>query len=356
MAMERGGSADAATLDRSAGSGTSDGSGMGEDILLSALGADEETSSAGNTAEGSVADAAGEAQGETDLSQHSESDEQGSDSGDEQGKPRRDRIQERIDKLTSRFKSAEERAEKAEAELQKLRGGTSQARGFDPVEDDPAISELATKAQAAQREADNARQLRRQLKTDPDRVLAFLKSKGREFADESEAADFLEDYEERQRDLRGEIRGDLAQKREQLAGTVRAQQQAWNSAVDARMPWLSDAEDPRHSYMQKAQSAYPWIAKLPAGRAALAFLADLVHEANTRKTTGKPGAQQPQQRQAPQGQNRPTVRPASAGTGGPVGRPDSSDRSGRRAEFERRLNQNPDDDEALAGLLEDGLP
>lgn len=341
MGMNKGGNADAATLDRSAETAVSAGSDEVEDSLLSALDSTDPSNS--ETAQGALADAGENAEGEQDSSQHTNSDdEQGSDPGDDK-QARRDRIQERIDKLTAARKATEERNKELEAELAKLKGG-NQSRGFDPVDDDPSVAQLASEAERSLREADQARTLRRQLKNDPEKVLSLLKARGREFADESEAADFLEDYEAKHRDIRAEKRAELAEQRTKLQTVVKQQTEAWNAEALRRFDWLKDDEDPRQEYIRKANATYPWLAKLPAGRAAVAFLADLVHEAQNRK---------PAPASAPA--KKPGVRPSSGGAGGPVGRPSSGDRTERRAAMERRLDQNPDDDEAMVGLLMDGL-
>ena len=335
--------------------GATPGSEIDEVDLLSGGGADATSQ---QDADGAGADASGDSDG-AELSQLSGegADDQGSGPGEDQdgnGKPRkRDRVQERIDELTSRWKSADERATRAEDRIReleaKLKGdgsSDSTAPQFDPVTTDPKVSEFNGKLTKARSEADAARTMRRRIKTDPDQVVEALRKKGIDVADADAAADWLEDYEERQREVASDAREQLGQQKARVEAEITHASRAWDSAAEGRYEWLKDEADKRHELMANARKLYPWITKFPAGRAALAALADMAFHAAQKR------------QEAPDKPARtPGVRPAAAGNGAPAARPGaaSSTPQARRSELEKRLDQNPDDDAALTELLGSGL-
>lgn len=284
-------------------------------------------------------------------------DDQGSGPGDDaqdgDGKPRkRDRVQERIDELTSRWKSADERAGRAEERLReleaKLQGDTgADGRGqeFDPIAADPKVSEFNGTLTKARSEADAARTMRRRLKADPDQVIELLRKKGIDVADADAAFDWLEDYEARQRDVASEARERLGQRKAEVQASNEHASRAWDAAAETRYDWMKDPADKRHELMANARKMHPWILKFPAGRAALAALADMAFHADQKRQEGaKPT-------------RAPGIRPAGAGNGSPASRPGTSQSTpqARRGELEKRLDQNPDDDAALTELLGSGL-
>lgn len=345
-----------------------DGSGAGtrssEDDLLSALGAED----ASDQTSGSGADASEKA-GERDLTQPSaQSDDQGSgpaDDGQDEGQPRkRDRVQERIDELIARSKTAEETNRELKAQLDELRAkldgkgekpqdGDGAAAGFDPAASDPQFADLNRQVTKARAEVDAARAMRRRLRTDPDAVVELLKGKGIEVSDADQAADWLDDYTETQRERYSEAREGAAKRKTEIEAGNQQAQRAWGAAAELRYEWLKDESDPRHELIANARKQHPWVMKFPAGRAALAALADMAWNAKQQRggaNGGKPAA----------GEAKPgTVRPAGGdGGGGPAARPGANagaTKGARAAELQRRLDQNPDDDEALTELLDGNL-
>lgn len=343
--------------------GSSAGTRSSEDDLLSALGAED----ASDQTSGSGADASGTAGGD-DLSQPSgQSDDQGSgpaDDGQDDGQPRkRDRVQERIDELIARSKTAEESNRELKKQLDELRAKLEgkdgkpqdgEAAGFDPAASDPKFGELSQQVTKAKAEADAARAMRRRLRTEPDAVVELLKGKGIEVSDADQAADWLDDYAESQRERYAEARDALGQRKAEIEQVNAQAQRAWSAAAEIRYEWLKDESDPRHELIANARKQHPWVTKFPAGRAALAALADMAWHAKQQRSGQaagtKPGG----------GDARPeTVRPAAGGSGGgPASRPGASpgaSKGARHAELQRRLDQNPDDDEALTELLDGNL-
>lgn len=320
------------------------------DDLLASLEADDSASS--ETGDGAAE--AEDTDAETDIDRQSDdSDEQGSHPAEDEEKegderPKRDRVQERIDKLSAKAKAAEERAAAAEKKLEEATSGKKPESGFDPLEDEPQIRDLAGKADKARREIETARNLRRELRKDPDKVVALLQAKGVQVEDADAASDWLADYEDGQRDRHDEARNALGEARTQLKEVVAKQRRSWDAAAESRYAWLADEGDSRHELIRTAETNYPWVKKLPMARAVLATLADMVHEAKAPK--GKPAVRA-------QGEvRRPTVQPSSGGNGAPVRRPGGiSDKATRLRELSARLDANPGDDDAMAELLEQGL-
>lgn len=343
---------------------SSAGTRSSEDDLLSALGADD----ASEQSAGAEADASGKPGGD-DLSQPSaQSDDQGSgpaDEGQENGKARkRDRVQERIDELIARSKTAEETNRALQAQLDELRtkldgkgekqqdaeGGSS---GFDPASSDPKFGDLSKQVAKAKSEIEAARTMRRRLRQEPDVVLELLKSKGIDVADADQAADWLDDYTEGQRERYAEAREGVAKRKAELDIENDHAQRAWSAAAEARYEWVKDEADPRHQLIANAQKQHPWVMRFPAGRAALVALADMAYHAKQQRqgTVANP--------QNNNGGARPsTVRPTTSDGGGPSARPGANpgaSKGAREAALARRLDQNPDDDEALTELLDGNL-
>lgn len=364
MAMEHVGLAGPAPTNPVDGSNA--GNGSSEDDLLSALGAED----ASEQTSGSGADASGKTGGD-DLSRSPEaSDDQGSgpadEAGQEDGQPRkRDRVQERIDELIARSKSAEESNRELKAQLDELRAklegkdgkpqdGDGSAAAFDPATSDPKFNDLSKQVTKAKAEADAARAMRRRLRTDPDAVVEMLKGKGIEVSDADGAADWLDDYAEAQRERYAEARDLLGQRKAEIEQGNAQAQRAWEAAAGLRYEWLKDESDPRHELIANARRQHPWVMKFPAGRAALAALADMAWHAKQQREGA--GGTKPAGNPVKPG----TVRPAGGGDGGggPSARPGAAagnPKGARHAELQRRLDQNPDDDEALAELLDGNL-
>lgn len=343
--------------------GSSAGTRSSEDDLMSALGADD----ASDQSSGAEADASETPAGD-DLSQTSaQSDDQDSgpaDDGQENGQPRkRDRVQERIDELIARSKTAEETNRELKAQLDELRtklegkgekqdadGGSS---GFDPAASDPKFSELSKQVAKAKSEVEAARTMRRRLRQEPDAVIDLLKSKGINVTDADQAADWLDDYTEGQRERYAEAREGVAKRKAEIDIENDHAQRAWSAAAESRYEWVKDEADPRHQLIANAQKQHPWVMKFPAGRAALVALADMAHHAKQQRQ-GKPTTASQNNGGAKAG----TVRPTTSEGGGPSARPGSSpgaSKGARAAELSRRLDQNPDDDEALTELLEGNI-
>jgi hypothetical protein len=374
MAMETGrttGAANSPVNDAGAGTGNDD------DSLMSALDGDIE--STGPVSGSAAADAAGNATGRDDLSQPSEStNEQGSDPAvseapdapEKAQKPqKRDKVQERINELTARRREAEDERDRLREELRKLKGGkdspeTAEPRkSWDPIEEDPDLATIRKKAVSARTEAETARTLRRQMRGNAEHVLGVLRSRGVNVANEDEAAEWLEDYEADRREEHASVRADMATKKAQIEERVSRQQTAWQAAAEERYPWLRDEGDSRHDLMRDGLQQYPWIGRIPQGMAALAALADMAHAARSRRSgsgtaQGRGAATTAPALGASSGDARgPTVRPSPGGGGGPAARPGLAGNTAaqRRAEIEKRLDLNPDDDEAMVELLAGGL-
>lgn len=275
---------------------------------------------------------------------------------DEEGRPKRDRFQERIDKLTAARKTAEEELAKSKEELTELRkkvqeyeaGATPAAapQPFDMVESDETMVPLREAVTKTKAEVDSARGLRKRLRTEPDAVLELLQSKGVKVETAEDADEWLDDYVTTQRERLGQKQAEMAVHRSKLEAVATQQRGAWDAVAREEFPWVAATEedDPRLQMLSNAEKAHPWIAKIPQGRAALAALVDIVFRrqkaANT-KPAPRPGVRP----SAGNGGGGPSARPATNGTG----------RDQRAAAAAKRLDSNPDDDAAMAEFLDGAL-
>jgi hypothetical protein len=275
---------------------------------------------------------------------------------DDEGRPKRDRFQERIDKLTAARKTAEEELDKSKTELTQLRkkleeyeaGATpaTAAQPFDMVESDETMVPLREAVNKTKAEVDSARGLRKRLKQEPDAVLELLQSKGVKVETAEDADEWLDDYVTTQRERLGQKQAEMAVHRSKLEAVATQQRGAWDAVAREEFPWVATTEedDPRLGMLKNAEKAHPWIAKIPQGRAALAALVDIVFR-RQKAANGKPGPKPGVRPSAGNGGGGPAARPATNGTG----------KDQRAAAAAKRLDSNPDDDAAMADFLDGAL-
>lgn len=258
------------------------------------------------------------------------------------------RVQKRIDKLTAKNARLKEENEELRKQLEskpsKTEGATPASSELPEfLRDDPKVVSVLQEQHAAERELEIARNLKRQLREDPEGVLEMLAKAGRTARSAEDAADFLDDYVQKQRERLSESRVALGARRQE----VEAQRQTHRAQMDAlatnRAPWLSDDEDPRTVQVERLLKANPRLAAEPAAR----FIAvAVVKEMAAMKAADALRKQKPKTTAAT------TTVPRTAATAG-NGRPAAvAPKSvGTKAAALQRLVENPSED-SLAEALE----
>lgn len=263
-----------------------------DDLSQSQSTDDAEAEAAPESAQAETSDAQGEADAE---------------GGEDDGESEADepsRVQKRINKLTARLKSAEEKAAKAEAEIAKLKSGTTEA----PVGEDAELQPLLAAQKRYQGEIQLATQLRAKIAQSPEEVEAVIRKVAKDlpnYAPET-MRDFLNDYIADAKGELGKTEGQISERRGEQQRRATQRREAVMSMASAEMPWLKDESDARTVRFRELLET-PAVKGTPDAAFFVAAGLEKLAAMEARSKVRKP---------APA--SKPTVRPPSAGRGAPA--------------------------------------
>ncbi len=185
-----------------------------------------------------------------------------------------DPFEKRIGREVAKRKAAEEREAAVRAELEALKAGkpaeTAKAEpeaAPEPGAEAPEVAEATKALKAHEANLQLARQLKRQLRQDPEAVVQRLKSEGYQLRDWSEEAvgDWLEDVTGVAQVEAGKAAARLELGRERAKARMEQERTTFTELAHERFPWLNDPTSEGAKLVAAAMKTQPDLKRNPHG-------------------------------------------------------------------------------------------